>query len=172
MNKRILITALTITTLLTSSVAMAAPGFGKFARGGDCAGDGPAATYEEHQERLADRLTAMSAVLDLSEEQKQQIESILNHKWLNSQSQRDQLQSARDALQQARDAETFNESDFRAKAEAMSALRVERMVERQKTKQEIFAILTPEQQEKAETLRGLMGEERGKGRHGGKGFRF
>ena len=174
MKKRVLIPTLIIGTLLTGSLALAAPGFGGKYANGDCNGRGKgkaAMTFEQHEERMEQRLEKMAAVLELTEAQQEQIESILNQKWQDKQGQREAMQAAREALREARTAETFDEAEFRAAIAKHNALKTEMMVDREKTKQQLYAILTPEQQEKAELLGGMMGGH-GKGRHGGKGFRF
>jgi Spy/CpxP family protein refolding chaperone len=58
----------------------------------------------------------------------------------------------------------FDEATFRARAEKRAAERIDMQVERMKTRQRIFALLTPEQQEKAEIVFQNMGK-RGPG-HG------
>ncbi len=166
MKKQVLIPALLIGTILTASVAMAAPGMGKFRNGnGDCSGQGRSAmTFEQHEERVELRLDKMAAVLDLTDAQQAQIKELLNQNWQQRQTEREGMQSARDGMRAARTAEVFDEADFRAKVGKMNELKTERMVEQAKQKAEIFALLTPEQQQKAETLHGLMG-----GAGGGKG---
>lgn len=176
MKKRILLPTLIIGTLLTSSLALAGPGYGRNCIGEDCIGGGynskarGAMTYEQHEERMEHRLEKMSTVLDLTETQQEQIKALFDKQYRDHQPLREQMQAARDAVREARTAETFNEADFRTKAAKQAELKIEMMVQREKMKQELYAILTPEQQEKAETLRGLMGG--GKGQHGGKGMRF
>ncbi|SHJ36454.1 protein CpxP [Malonomonas rubra DSM 5091] len=174
MKKQVLIPALLIGTLVTSSIAMAAPGFGKF-RSGDCDGNGKgrqAITFEQHEERAGQRLEKMTAILDLSEEQQAQVKQLLNNNWQERQDGRSEMQAARDAMREARQAEPFNEGAFRTAVAELNELKTDKMVERAQQKEELFALLTPEQQEKAETLRGLMSGP-GKGKHGGgKGFRL
>jgi Spy/CpxP family protein refolding chaperone len=174
MKKQILIPALLIGTLVTSSIAMAAPGFGKF-RNGDCDGKGrQAITFEQHEERMEQRLQKMTAILDLKEDQQAQMKDLLSSNWQQRQNERAKMQAARDAVREARLAETFDEADFRTKLTQLNELKTEKMVDRTKQQQKLFALLTPEQQKKAETLPGLLGgysKEQGKGRHGSKGLR-
>ena len=176
MKKQVLIPTLIIGTLLTGSIAMASPGFGGKFRSGDCDGQGKQVmTFEQHEERIELRLEKMAAVLELTENQQVQIKALLNKNWENRQADRAEMQAARAAINEARITEMFDEADFRGKAEKLNDLKTEKMVERAKQKAEIYALLTPQQQEKADTLRGLMGGRgEGKGRHGGggQGFRF
>ncbi len=172
MKKRTLLPAMVIATLLTASMALASPGFGgQFGPGcdGGCNGRGQGPmSYEQHEERSAHRLEMMAAVLDLTADQQAQIKNLLDQQWQNRQADRDEMQAAREAMQAARLATPFDEADFRAKAAKQAELRTERMVERAKLQQQINAILTPEQQAKAETLGGMMGGF-GKGRGMGMG---
>ena len=171
MKKRTLIPTLVIGTVLTASLALAAPGGGKFGRGcdGDCYGRGQGPmSYEQHEARSGHRLAMMATVLDLSENQQAQIKDLLDQQWQLRQADREEMQAARDAMRAARLVEPFDEADFRAKAAKQAELRTERMVERAKLQQQIKAVLTPEQQAKAETLRGFMGGQ-GQGRHMGRG---
>ena len=164
MKKQVLIPTLIIGALLTGSLALAGPGFG----GGDCNGKGrgqDTMTYGQHEERMERRLEMMNAVLDLTEDQQEQIEALFNKKWQDKQSQREEMQAARDAMREVRTADTFDEADFRVRADTFADLKIELMVDRQKAKQEIYAIMTPEQQEKADKLGGMMG---GKGHKGGR----
>jgi len=173
MKKQVLIPTLLIGTLLTGSIAMAAPGFGKFRSGnGDCYGQGrQAMTFEQHEDRMNFRLEKMAAVLDLTTTQQSQIKELLNQNWQARQEDRATMQAAREALRAARIADPFDETDFRVKADKLNELKTEKMVDRAKQQAEIFVLLTPEQQEKAETLRGLMGGHgKGMGRHGSKGY--
>lgn len=175
MKKRVLIPTLLIGTLLTGSLAFAACGGGGcgYSNGG-CNGKGPGRgemTYEQHEERVDRRIEMMSTVLDLSEAQQTQIAALLDQQWQHNQQRRDEMQAARDAMRNLRTADTFNEADFRARTAKYNELKTEMMVEKAKMQQELYAILTPEQQEKAEKLGTLMGG-RGKGHHGRDGFFF
>ena len=181
MKKRVLIPTLLIGALLTSSFAFAGFGFG----GGSCGSGGcdgynergcngrgqGAASYEQHQLRADRKIEMMSTVLDLSASQQEQLEALFEKQWQGNETLREKMQTVRDEMREARFAKPFNEADFRAKAAKQAEMKTDMLVEREKMRQEVYAILTPEQQEKAEKLGGLMGG-RGKGRHGGKGFRF
>lgn len=165
MKKRILIPALAVSALLVGSLAMAIPG--GYGKGGGCKGNGPEAmSFEQHEERSGHKLKMMTAVLELTEAQQGQIESLFNQQYQDKQQLREQLQASRDAMREARNAEPFNEADFRAKAAIQAGLKTEMMVEHIKLKQQIHGLLTPEQQKKAETLGGMMGGHE-KGRHHG-----
>ena len=165
MKKRFLVPSLVVATLLTGSMVLAGPG--GYGRGG-CGGP-EAMTYEQHEERMGQKLEMMGAVLDLNVEQKAQLESLFNQQYQDTQELRDQMHASREAMHEARNTKTFNEADFRAKAAKQSELKTEMMVAHAKLKQQVYALLTPEQQEKADTLGGLMGG-RSKGSHHGYGY--
>ncbi|WP_303722095.1 Spy/CpxP family protein refolding chaperone [Malonomonas rubra] len=171
MKKRVLIPTLVLGTLLTGSLAFAGPyGFGGCGGDGSGRGTGPM-NYEQHEDRMDHRLEMMTTVLDLTDDQQAKVEALFNQQWQNHQQQREQMQAARDAMREARFADTFDEADFRAKSAKQAELKTEMMVDRAKLQQQLYAILTPEQQAKAKTLGGLMGGHEN-GRHGGRGFRF
>ena len=176
MKKRILVPTLAVGALLIGSLVMAGPGgYGR----GNCDGDGKSngngrgmMNYEQHEERMGQRMDRMETILDLTEEQKGQLETLLNQRYQDKQDLREQMQASREAMREARNADTFNEADFRAKSAVQAELKTEMMVENAKLKQQIRVLLTPEQLEKADTLSGLMGGS-GKGRHhgsNGRGF--
>lgn len=176
MKKMILISSMMIVVLSISSLALARPGFGP---GGeqDCSGRGQGPmSIEQHEERAERHLARMTAVLELNEDQQQQIRALLDQQWQNRQQQQEQMQAARDAMHAALSADKFDEADFRAKAAKHDKLRADRMVERVQLQQKINAVLTPEQQAKADELAGLRGGPKGncpkgKGCGPGKGMR-
>ncbi len=170
MKRTIMIPTLIVGALAIGTLALAGPGGQGFGKG-NCDGNGKGAmSYEQHEERMGHKLEMMTALLDLSEEQQTQIETLFNQQHQEKQGLREQMQASRDALHQAKKANPFNEADFRAKAAVQAELKTDMMVAHAKLKQQIHALLTPEQQEKADQLGDMMGE-RGKGRHHG-GDRF
>ena len=121
---------------------------------------------EQHEGRMARHMEMMVTVLDLSDEQKVQLETLMTQQRQDKQQLREKMRASRDALREVEAAETFNEADFLAKAIKQAEVKTEMMAERAKMKQQIYALLTPEQQEKADKLSEMRGH-RGKGRHGG-----
>ncbi len=167
MKKKILVSSLVVGALLTGSLALAVPGgFG----GGNCGGGKgqTTMTYEQHEERMGVRLEKMATILDLSEEQKTQIGALLNQQWQGKQNLREQMQASKDALREIRSSDNFDEAEFRVKMAKQAELKTEMMVKKVELKKQVEALLTPEQQEKADKLEGLMGRH-GKGRHNGQG---
>jgi len=171
MKKRILVPALILGALLSGSLAMAGPGgCGACDQREDCGGRGQGSmNFEQHEDRMDQRLEMMSAVLDLTAEQKVQLEGLMTQQWQVRQQLLEKMKASRDALREVQTAEIFNEADYLAKAVKQAELKTEMMAERAKMKKQLYAVLTPEQQEKADKLSEMMGK-RGKGRHGGFGF--
>lgn len=172
MKKRVLIPTLIVGALLTGSLAMAGPG----KCGSNCSsgwgGKGQEAmSYEQHEERTEHRLEKMGVILDLTEEQKSQFETMLNQQWQEKKQLREQMRASKDEMREARVVTDFNEVDFRSKAAKQAELKTEMMVTHAKMKQQVYALLTPEQQEKADTLSKMTGG-RDKGHHGGRGLGF
>ena len=170
MKKRILIPVLIVGTLFTATLVLAGPGgYGR----GDCDGNGPGAmSTERHEERMEHKLEMMTTVLDLTDEQKNQIEALFNQQHQEKQQLREQMRSSRDAMREAKNAKPFNEANFRAKAAMQAELKAEMMVAHAKLKEQIHTLLTPEQQEKSDKLGDLRGDKgKSKGRrHGGNKF--
>ena len=121
---------------------------------------------EQHGERMDRHMEMMVTVLDLSAEQKGKLEALMTEQRQDKQQLREKIRASRDALREVEAAETFNEADFLAKAIKQAEVKTEMMAERAEMKQQIYALLTPEQQEKADKLSEMRGH-RGKGRHGG-----
>ncbi len=181
MKKTIIIPLALTGLLLSSGAAFAWSGHhGK----GNCENspmrNGQGMSQEQHQQRMSNHLEKMAVVLDLTDSQKTQIEKLMNEKWENRQAMRTQLQENRKELRESKQGTTFNEAEFRAKAQKQADLKTEMMVQHAKTKQQLFAVLTPEQQQKAEKLQGMRGEGffsgqngncngAGNGKHNGQG---
>ncbi len=176
MKKRILLPTLMLGTLLTGSLALAGPwGCGSCGKNVGCDKQGQsrgAMTYEQHEERTDRRLEMMTTVLELSEAQQQQLETLFNQQWQNNQQLREQMQASRESMHNLKTADTFNEAEFRVQAAKRAELKTEMMVRKIKFQDELYAVLTPEQREKADKLGGMMMGGKGQGRHGGKGGRF
>jgi len=137
---------------------------------------GQGMNYEQHQARMTSRLAKMAVILDLTKEQQSKIENLVEKQWQERQSMRAEMQASRGDLRAYRQGTQFNESDFRAKAQKQADLKTEMMVQRAKTRQQLFAVLTPEQQQKAEKLwamdgGGFFGPQYGNRNCAGQGMR-
>jgi len=181
MKKMTIIPVVLIGLLLTTGAALAKPGQH---RQGNCNNfskqHGPVISPEQHQKQMANRLKKMAVILDLTADQKQQIETLMDKKWEDRQALRKQLQTSRETLRTYKQGDRFDESEFRAIAQKHADLKTEMMVHQAKIQQQIFAVLTPEQQQKAKKLRGMQTEGgfgqqsgncdgNGSGKHKGKG---
>lgn len=167
MKKTTIIPAILIGILLSSGAAFAwSGGHGKKNCANSCDHKGQGMTYEQHEGRMERHLDKMAVILDLTDQQKGQIKDLFEKKWQDRQTMRAEMQISRDALRAYKQGKEFNESEFRAIAQKHADLKTEMMVKRAKTKQQLFAVLTPEQQQKAEKLRAMHGESFF-GKHGG-----
>ncbi len=108
--------------------------------------------------------------LELSDEQRQQIETIIETSRESTQTLRDQIKEGNEAYRANHEPGTFDETSAQAFATTQAGLKAELMVSRMKTKADVFNVLTPEQQEEFIQLRELFGEMKpkrdGKGGHG------
>ena len=168
MKKSIIVTLLMTATLLTAGIAMAKyHGSGS----GNCNGQGTGMMNEEQQQQRADeRLERMAIILDLSDNQQEQIKVLQNKHRQERQGLRDEMREGRNERRAAMSNDNFDEAALRSNLAKQAEFKADRMVERAQMKQELYAILTPEQQEKAETLWESRGRKGG-GKHA-KGLNF
>lgn len=162
MTKRIFIPGLIIGLLLSaiSTQAMSEPGL----RAG-CSGDEPGLGRGDSRqgEDQGHRLEMMTTMLDLSEGQQEQITQLLNSKRDSHKTMRQEIHAARETLDKLMHAQPFDETAFRSLARQQSEQRIDAQVAHAKLRQQIYAILTPEQQKKADQLLTLV-EKRHQGR--------
>lgn len=156
MKKNTIISTLVIGMLLSGGAVFA--GGGKHMNGdGNRGQHGEGMTQEQHQERMESRLARMGVILDLTTEQKKQLEDLAEAKWQSRQEMRAEMKASRDALREYKQGKEYNADEFRALAQKNADLKAEMMVQRAEGKRQILAVLTPEQQKKAESLRELGG---------------
>ncbi len=93
-------------------------------------------------------LNRMTQELNLTDAQQAQIKSILQAEHAKIQPLMQQLHQNRQA-QEASLTANFDEAKARAFASGQAQIMTDLMVEKQRTKSQIFAVLTPEQQQKA-----------------------
>ena len=114
-------------------------------------GDPPKLERSGHHDGTGERFLArMSKTLDLSAEQQEKIKSIMAEHRNKVAPLRQSLDENRDKLRQAAKADTFDEAAVRSLAASQSAAKTELMVERARMKNQIHAVLTPEQRKLAE----------------------
>ena len=114
-------------------------------------------------ERMLDRMTEQ---LDLSDQQKQDLDAVLAAHRKAMRSTREAMGAARETLDSRVHAETFDEAAIRKAAAVMAVLEADQAVGRAKLFQEIRGILTPEQFQKLEQTREERRERMGPGRRG------
>jgi Spy/CpxP family protein refolding chaperone len=96
-------------------------------------------------------LNRMSKELGLSEAQQTQIKSIMADGKTRMKPLIEQLRQNRQA-ESANSNGTFNENQARAFATKQASIMTDLMVEKQRTRSQVFAVLTPEQRQKAQQL--------------------
>ena len=167
MKKTTVISTLVIGMLLSGGTAFAWQGGGHHMKGDGVKGQrGAGMTQEQHQERMESRLEKMGIILDLTDQQKKKLQALAEKNWQSRQSMRSEMQASREAFRSYKQGKEYNAAEFRALAQKHADLKTEMMVEKAEARQQRLAILTPEQQQKAEELRELGGEGFG-GKRGG-----
>jgi Spy/CpxP family protein refolding chaperone len=121
------------------------------------AGDGPA-TYDMRKERHFDR---MAEALDLTPEQREQIKAIRAAEQEKVEPLRQQMQEGREQLRAVAEQQPFDEAAVRTLAAGQAEIRTEMIVSHARVRNQINALLTPEQREQAEKLGLFMKERRG-----------
>ncbi|MFN0112201.1 MAG: Spy/CpxP family protein refolding chaperone [Blastocatellia bacterium] len=98
-------------------------------------------------------LDRASVILDLSDAQEAQIKAILEAEKPKVQPLVAQLAANRKALTEATDNGTFNEAQVKSIADKQGDTLAALIVEKERVKTQIYAVLTPEQRAKAEQFR-------------------
>lgn len=106
--------------------------------------------------------TRMAEVLKLTDTQKEQVQSILKAEEKLVEPLREKLAENRKQLRQAAAAEAFEEGAVRTLAATQANLQTELILSRIKVRNQIHALLTPEQRELAGKLRPLLHERHGR----------
>ena len=104
-------------------------------------------------------LARMTKELNLTSDQQAKIKSILEVQRAKMQPLRQQLRQNRLA-ESSNSAATFNEAQVRSYAEKQAQIMTDLTVERERTKSQIFAVLTPDQRTKALALMPQHGKRR------------
>ncbi len=130
-------------------------------------GDGPRWEHGRHHDGFEGRRGAwLAETLDLSADQQEQVRAITEEHRTKVAPLRQSLKENREQLRQVGRTKAFDETAIRAVAESQATTKIELAVERARLQHRIHAVLTPEQQEKAEKLLSERSHERGH-RHGG-----
>lgn len=113
-----------------------------------CNADGNQIQQENHSERMA-------LILDLSAEQQQQMAELRATQQQKRTQMRTELQEAREQLRATQPGAALDTEDLQANARAYADLKAAMLVNKIEHKQQMFNLLTPEQQEKAAKLKAL-----------------
>ncbi len=166
MKKRIIVSTILIGTLMTGGIAIAKP-FGSNYGNHNSRGQG-IMTEEQHQQYVENRLERMDIILDLSDNQEKKIKALCSTQRQERQPMREEMRDGRDERRNAM--RSGDEAAIRSNITKRADYNADRIVERVQVKKELYAILTPEQQEKAEKIWETRGNDRN-GRHA-RGFGF
>ncbi len=101
--------------------------------------------------------------LDLTDEQKTKVKEIMETSKATAQPIMEQTRANHDKLRELGKAGAFDQPQVEALALAQGDLTAKMIVEKEKARSQVFALLTDEQKAKLETLKGNF-EERSKGR--------
>lgn len=163
MKNKTTISTLLIVLLFSATSAFAWQGHGN--KGGNCDRRGDGMNYEQHEDRMENRLEKMAVILDLTKEQQEKIEDLSENNWKERQELRSKMQATRDALREYRSSNEVDVDEFRTKARQQADLKADMMAQKAEHRAAILAVMTPEQQKKAEQLREMRGNK-----HGQRGF--
>jgi protein CpxP len=119
--------------------------------------DGPE-TFEMRKGRHFDR---MAEALDLTPEQREQIKAVRAAEQDKVAPLKEQLRKGREELRVVAEQQPFDEAAVRTLAAGQAEIRTEMIVSHARVRNQIHALLTPEQREKAEQMRSSMKERRG-----------
>lgn len=102
--------------------------------------------------------------LDLTEAQREQVKGVMDTHKADFDAQFQKLGPARKALQDTITAETLDETAIRQRAAELAAVEADGAVLRAKVHAQVWALLTPEQQQKARALKAQRDERRSQAR--------
>lgn len=149
MKKKIIIT-ISLVALIVTGTVIAFAATHQLQRQHRFAGRG----FEGNADKFIERMLKRAAVvLDLTEAQKQQIKAVLEAEKPVVQPLLKDLATNRQALLTTTDNGQFNEADVQTIATKQGQTLAQLIVEKERVKAQVYAILTPEQRAKAEKLR-------------------
>lgn len=118
-----------------------------------------------HDHRHQGRWAKLAEVLDLTAEQQQQISSIITASREANRPLRQQLRENRNALRSATAGDQLDPRVIRTLEIEGANLKTDLLLSRKATRQQIHALLTPEQQQLMEKLRPLLQQRDGHRKH-------
>lgn len=102
--------------------------------------------------------------LNLTETQREQVRATVDGHKAEFDAVRTRMAAARSALQEAVTADAFNEATVRQRSVDVAAVEADAAVLRAKVHSEVWALLTPEQQQKARELQAQRAQRQAQGR--------
>lgn len=151
--KKITIAIITIAVLALGAIFVAAQKAG---------GEGHGKRGFGHGRGDGGRGGMMLRGLDLTDDQKNQVKQIMEASKSKVQPLRESMKASRDKLRLATENGKFDEAQVQTLATEQANISAQLLVERERTKSQIFQILTPEQRTKAAQMKDQM-KERFKG---------
>lgn len=161
MKRKAAVIAMTVATLVGAGLTG-----GAFATTTDTTAPGGAPPRLACKKHGHDFMAKWAKALDLTADQQSQIKALVQAERQSTAPLRKQLAEGRKNLRQALQPATFDEAAARSLLASQAGVRADLVIAHAKLRQQIFALLTPAQQQEAAKLRGLMGAERGHRRHG------
>ncbi|MEJ2580487.1 MAG: Spy/CpxP family protein refolding chaperone [Acidobacteriota bacterium] len=159
------IAALSFLAAPATLLAQGPPGDGPGPRGFGGRGHG------DHLGFFERRLPQLAEELGLSDEQLEKIQAITETARPEIEAYADALRESREAYRAANDDPTvFDEAEFRKHAAAQNEIQNDLMVAVQKAKAAVFSVLTAEQIEQLDALRGSFGGRKSARRGAGRGW--
>lgn len=98
--------------------------------------------------------------LDLTDAQKAQVKTIMQTSRESSKPLREQMKANRQKLQTISDSGSFDQAQIQALADEQGRLTAQMIVEKEKVKSQVSAILTPEQKAKAAEMKAQFKQKR------------
>lgn len=118
-----------------------------------------------HEHRHQGRWAKLAEVLDLTTEQQQQINAIITANRETNRPLHEKLRENRDALRSAVAGDQLDPQAIRTLEIEGANLKTDLLLSRKTTRQQIHALLTPEQQQLMEKLRPLLQQRDGHRKH-------
>jgi len=118
-----------------------------------CPGRGGEGPGMGEPDMMATHILALGDELGLTEQQKSEIEAVLEEARPQIEALRLRMEKAREEWQENFDPANFDEATARSFAESQASMHADLMVLGMKTRAQVFGLLTPEQQEQLRNLR-------------------
>lgn len=163
MKKKTIIATLLAATLAAGPILAAAPADSFSAKR---TGTGERGDFRDHDRGL--NLERMAKKLDLSAEQQEQIRAMLAEHRSKTAPLRQELRESRRQMRDFVNADEFDEAAVRALAMEQADTRTELIVERARMRQQMYAVLSPEQRDLDERRWKEHRPYRGDAKHGRK----